>query len=177
MNEHAARAAGRIEDCAVIGLDHFDDQLHNGRGREVLAPLLHEGRRELAHEVLEDQPVSVALDLERRKQPQQLPQRVVGQPRVALRQHAREIGVGLGDSLHRGVQLRPEVGRPRQRQQPREAGVLRQKDRPAGLIVTRLRLEPARELWGKLGVNRLELRLHLAQRDQRENGLGVLIRA
>ena len=45
VDEHAARAAGRVEDRAVVGLDHLDDELHDGGGREVLAALLHEGRR------------------------------------------------------------------------------------------------------------------------------------
>ena len=54
----------------MIRLDHFDDELHDGSRREVLAALLHERRGELAHEVLEDEAVGVALDLQRREEPQ-----------------------------------------------------------------------------------------------------------
>ncbi len=104
VNEHAARAAGRIENLAVVGLDHLDDQLHDGRGSEILTALLHEGRGELAHEILEDQAVGVASDLQRGQQAHQLAQHAIGQGAVALRHDPRQIGVILGDPLHRDIQ-------------------------------------------------------------------------
>jgi hypothetical protein len=36
LNEHATRSAGRVEDDAVIGLNHVDDGLDDcGRGEEL----------------------------------------------------------------------------------------------------------------------------------------------
>ena len=40
LHEHAARAAGRVEDAAVEGLDDLDDELDDGGGGEELAALL-----------------------------------------------------------------------------------------------------------------------------------------
>jgi hypothetical protein len=176
VDEHPARSAGRVEDRAMVGFDNLHDQLHDGGRREILAALLHEGRGELPHEVLEDQSVSVALDLQRSEQAQQLPKRVVGQSGVTLRDDASQVRVGLCDGLHGSVQFGAKIRRAGQREQPGEAGVLGQEDRAAGLIVCGLSLEPAGELWGQLGVDRLEPRLHLTQRDQGEDGLRVLIR-
>ena len=159
----------------MVGLDDLDDQLHDGGRREVLAALLHEGGGELAHEVLEDQTVGVALDLQRREQPQQLLQHVVRQPGVALRERSGEIRVRLSDRLHGSVQLCPEIGRAGQREQPREASVLGQEDRAPRLIVCGGGFQAALVFWRQLGVDGLELGLHLAQRDQREHRLGVLV--
>ena len=54
LDEHAAGAAGRIEDAPVERLDDLDDQADDGAGREELAALLPLGERELAEEVLVD---------------------------------------------------------------------------------------------------------------------------
>ena len=176
LHEHAAGAAGRVEDGAVIRLDHLDDEPHDGSRREILAALLHERGGELAHEVLEHEAVGVALDLQRREEAQQLLEHVVRQAGVALREGAGEIGVGIRDALHGRVQFGPEVRRARQRQQPREARVVRQEDRAASLIVGWRGLQAPLELGRQFGVDRLELGLHLPQRDERQHGLGVLVR-
>ncbi|MCY1312982.1 hypothetical protein D9M70_634620 [compost metagenome] len=70
MDEHAAGAAGGVEDAAMKRLDHLDDQLHNAGRREILATLLHEGGGEFAHEIFEDQAVGIACNRERLQQPQ-----------------------------------------------------------------------------------------------------------
>src|SRR5258706_14574141 len=103
MHEHAARTTGWIEDRAMIGLDHLNNQLHDRGWREVFAALLHEGRGELSHEILEDEPIGVAFDLQRREETQQLRQYLVRQARVALRQRSREVGVRFRDALHGSV--------------------------------------------------------------------------
>lgn len=176
LHEHATRPAGRVEDLALVGLDDLHDQLHDRGRREVLPALLHVGRGELPHEVLEDQPVGIALDLKRRQQPQQFAQRVIGQRPVAGGQRTGQRRVRLGNGLHGRIQLRAEVCRPGQRQQPREPCRLRQVDRPAGLVVSRTLAQPALVLRRQLGFHLLELRLHLAQCDQRQHRLGILVR-
>lgn len=77
--------------------------------------------------------------------------------------------------LHGGVQFGPEVCVARQRQQPREPRRVGQEDRAPSLIVSGGRFEAARILRSQLGVNGLELGLHLPQRDERQHWLGVLI--
>ena len=51
---HAARPAARVEHDALFGLEHRDERLDNGDGREVLAATLPLARCELADEVLVD---------------------------------------------------------------------------------------------------------------------------
>ena len=58
-----------------------------------------------------------------------------------------------------------------------EAGVLGQEDRAARLVVGRGGLQAALECRRQLGVDRIELGLHLPQRDERQHWLGVLVRA
>ena len=144
----------------MIGLDDLDDELHDGGGREELAALLHVVRGELAHEVFEDEPVGVALDLQRREEAQQFLQHGVRQPGVALRQHAGEVGVGLGDALHGGVQLGPRFAVPGSASSREKRAFSGRKIAPSGLIVGRSRLQPTGVLRRQLGVDRLELGLH-----------------
>jgi hypothetical protein len=54
LHEHAARAAGGVEDAALIGLDHLDQQADDAFRRIELAALLALGGGELAQEVLVD---------------------------------------------------------------------------------------------------------------------------
>ena len=175
MSEHSARPAGRIEDGAAVRLDNLDNQLHDRGRREILAALLHVRRGELPHEIFEDQPIGVPLDREGREQPQQLAEHRIGQRAIALRQHAREVGIGLGDALHRGIERLGEVGRLGQLKQAGKAGIGGEVDRALGLIVGGLGLQPACVIRHQLVVNLVELCLHLPQSDEREDGLGVLI--
>ena len=63
LDEHAARAAGRVEDAAVERLDDLDDQLDDGGGGEELAALLPLAHGELAEEVFVDLAEGVAFDV------------------------------------------------------------------------------------------------------------------
>jgi len=54
LHEHAARAAGRVEDAAVEGFDHLGEQLDDAGGRVELAAALALAHRELAEEVFVD---------------------------------------------------------------------------------------------------------------------------
>ena len=60
LDEHTARAARRVENDAVVGLDHVDEYLHKrGRGEE-LAIVLRALHRELHQEVFVDAPEHIA---------------------------------------------------------------------------------------------------------------------
>jgi hypothetical protein len=63
VDEHPARAACRVEDPAVIGLDDLNDQLHDRHWREELACALSLRQGELGQEVLVDEPERVALQV------------------------------------------------------------------------------------------------------------------
>ena len=60
LHEHAAGAAGRVEDDAVVRLDDVDDGLHDRRRREELAVVVGLLHRELGQEVLVDAAEDVA---------------------------------------------------------------------------------------------------------------------
>ena len=62
LHEHAAGAAGGIEDAPVERLDHFDQQAHDGAGRVELAALLPFGAGELAEEVFVDATESIVVE-------------------------------------------------------------------------------------------------------------------
>ena len=109
LHEHAARAAGGVEDAAVERLDHLDDQPDDAARRVELAAPLALGRGELAEEVLVDAPEGVALDAGRDLGDllEQLLEQRAGEEVVGLGQHAGELRVVLLDVAHRLVDLAP----------------------------------------------------------------------
>ncbi len=62
LHEHAAGAAGGVEDAAVERLDDLDDQADDAARRVELAALLALGAGELAEEVLVDAAEGVVVD-------------------------------------------------------------------------------------------------------------------
>ena len=52
LHEHAARAAARVEDAALVGREHRDEELHDAAGRIELSTVLALGAREPGKEVL-----------------------------------------------------------------------------------------------------------------------------
>ena len=60
LNEHAARAARRVEHDAVVGLDHVDEHLHQRGRREELAIVLRALHCELHQEIFVDTPEHIA---------------------------------------------------------------------------------------------------------------------
>ncbi len=65
LHEHAARAAGRIEDAAVIRLQHFDDEADDAGGRVKFAALRALGAGEFAEEVFVDAAEGVVIEAAR----------------------------------------------------------------------------------------------------------------
>jgi hypothetical protein len=140
LHEHAARAAGRVEDAAVEGLQDLDDQPHDAGGRVEHAALLALLHGEVAEEVLVHLAKGIALQVQRGQQAQQFHQRGVGQQVVAARQHALQLGVVLLHQRHRRGDGLAQVGAFGQRQQVREPGLIGQIQHALGLIVHRLAL-------------------------------------
>jgi len=85
VHEHAARAAGGIENAAVIGLDDLHDEPHDAGRRIELAALLHFLHREAAHEILVNTAKGVPGDVERRERLDELAQDVVADRAIVLR--------------------------------------------------------------------------------------------
>ncbi len=139
LNEHAARAAGGVEDAAVIGLDDLDDETHDARGRVVLAALLHLLLGERAHEIFIDPPKGVAVDVERGQRLDEFAQNVVADCAVVLRQRVGEVRVVALDVVHRRVEGATEVRPFRQSEKVGEAGFRGQIDDPARLEGVRRR--------------------------------------
>ena len=113
LHEHAARAAGRVEHGAVVGLDDVDDGLHERGRREELAVVVRLLDRELGEEVLVDAAEDVAgglLDLLAVEQAHQVFEHLGLEDAVVLRQHALErLELGLDGGHRLGDELR-QVG-------------------------------------------------------------------
>ena len=60
LDEHAAGAAARVIDAALVGLQHLDQEPDNGAGRVEFAAALALGAGEAAEEILIDAPENVA---------------------------------------------------------------------------------------------------------------------
>ncbi len=136
LHEHAAGAAGGIEDAPVKRLDHFDQQAHDGAGRVELAALLPFGAGEFAEEVFVDatEGIVVKADGNLGDFLQQLLEQGAGENLKGARQHARQLRVVLLDFRHRVVDGLPDVGAFRQIQQMIEARRWRQEDHAFGMV-------------------------------------------
>ena len=112
VHEHAARTAARVEDAALVRLDHLDQQLDDRLGRPELAAQLALSRRELAQEVEVDvpenvlRPAGVVAQSDGADQVDQLPEPGLVEVRagVLLGQNTLENRVLLLDGLHRLVE-------------------------------------------------------------------------
>ena len=123
LHEHAAGAAGGVEDAAVEGFDDFGQQLDDAGGRVELAAALALGHGEGAEEVFVDAAEGVVVERGRNLGDllQQFLEQGAGEQVVGLGQHAGELRVVLLDLAHRGVDLGADVGHLGQGQQVVEA--------------------------------------------------------
>ena len=177
MNEHSARAAGRIEDAAVIGLDDLDDELHDAGRRVILAALLHLLHREITHEIFVDAAEGVAVDGQGGERLDEFAQNVVADRAVVLRQRVGEVGVVALDVVHRGVQRPPEVRPLRQLQEMGEARLRREINYAARLErVGRRCPEPAPRPRLKLLLGLGEPPVGIAEEQKPEHGPGIFRR-
>ncbi|MNE16388.1 hypothetical protein D3C80_1093300 [compost metagenome] len=105
LHEHTAGATRRVEDDAVIRLQHVGDELHQRYGGEeftaVMGPLIGKLGQEVLVNTTKDIPGGL-LQLIWVQGTQELTQDVIGDAAIfVLRQLARQIGVVLLDGLHR----------------------------------------------------------------------------
>ena len=111
LHEHAARAAARVVDAALIGREHLDQHAHDMRRRIELAALLALGAGELRQEVFVDAAEDVAGAVGRAAEADvadeidQLAEPLLVEARagVVLRQDAFERGVVALDRRHRVI--------------------------------------------------------------------------
>ncbi len=116
LYEHAGRAAARVVYAALVGLDHFDEELHDAARRIELAAFLALGARELREEVFVDSAEHVlgsalgVADADVRNQVDELAQALLveGGPRELFRQHTLERWVVALDAGHRIVDDLPD---------------------------------------------------------------------
>jgi len=111
LHEHAARAAARIIDPALIGCQHLDQHAHDMRRRIELAALLALGAGELRQEILVDAAEDVAGAVRRAAEADIAdeiyeltePLFVEARAGVVLRQDGFERGVVTLDRRHRVI--------------------------------------------------------------------------
>jgi hypothetical protein len=111
LHEHAARTARRIEDAAVVGLDHLGEQADDAARRVELATLLAFGAGELAKKVFVDTAEGVVIHAGRNLGDllEQFLEQRAGEEVVGLGQHAGELRIVFLDVPHGGVDLTADV--------------------------------------------------------------------
>lgn len=108
LHEHTARTAGRVEDCAAVGLDDLNHEADDRARGEELATTLTFSKRKLAEEILVDLSEHIAgriirnvVELPEQIEWQRLHLLCAGEPVVLVfRQAAFEFGLVLLDRLH-----------------------------------------------------------------------------
>ena len=134
LYKHAARAAGRVEHLAAVGLDDFHHEFDHRARRKKFAAALAFADGKVGQEVFIDLAKKVAPRVQRNVGEdfqQALGQTLVlGGPRQAeifiLRQHAGQLGFVLFDRLHGLLQRLGDVVLLRQRQQVAIPGMVGQ---------------------------------------------------
>ena len=178
LDEHAARATGRIEDAALIGLQDLDDQPDDGVGREVLTTALALLGGEVGEEVLVDEAEGVAGELGRegREEAQQLDQGRALQLLVAARQDVLQLRVGGLDRLDRLVDGLADVVALRQPDQVGQPGLVGDVEHRPGLVVRDRGRVPRGRLGLDLASHGLEAVLGVREEHQTEHRVAVLDR-
>ncbi len=182
LHEHAAGAAGRVEDAAVERFADLGQQLDDAAGRVELAALLSLRARELPQEVFVDAAKGVEVHAGRNlgDLAQQFLEQRGGEEVVALGQHAGQQRVVLFDLAHGRVDAGADVGRFGQGQQMVEARRGRQVKHAGGVIGGRFVQATAAAgaglRAGQAGALRRKAHLGEAQEDEAQDGAGILLR-
>lgn len=136
LDEHAAGAAGGVEDVAVVGLEDLGEEADDAGGGVELSPTLPLGHGELGEEVFVDAAEGVVVggdgdlgDLLEEALEQAAREEVVG-----LREDAGELGVLLLDGQHGGIHLRSDVLRLGQIKEVIEPGLGGEIEDPLGMV-------------------------------------------
>lgn len=123
LHEHPPRTAGGIEDAAVEGLQHLDEEADDAGGREELAALLPLTHGEGAEEVFIDLPEGVALQIsgDGGEGFEQVAEQEGIEDLIALRQHAGHVRIVPLDGLHGLIHRLADVRALRKLEQLRKA--------------------------------------------------------
>ena len=180
-HEHAARAAGGVEDAAVEGFEDFDNEADDAGRRVELAALLALGARERAEEVFVDAAEGVVVEARRDFGDflQQLFQQGAVEDFVGLGQHPGELRVVLLDVAHRLVRGLADVAALGQREEIVETGIGREVEHTFGVIGGGLVHPRAAAARGGAGLFKLratggETHFGKAQEDEAQDRCGIL---
>ena len=183
LHEHAARAAGGIEDHAVVGLDHVDDGLDDGGRGEKLAVIVRALLRELGEEVFVDAAEHVARGRAQRlgiEGPHHLFENIVLEALVVLRQLPGKRREMLFHGVHRGGHVGAESAVLRHLQQHVIACRLGQHQGTAAGEIGLDEREVRHSASGPVGFDGLQRRVvavrRMPQEDQAQDGHEVLVR-
>ena len=183
LHEHAARAAARVVDAALVGREHLDQHAHDAARRVELAAALALGAGELREEVLVDAAEHVLGAVGRVAQADVAdqvdelaePLLVEAGPGVVLGQHALERRVVALDRDHRVVDQRADGRLRGVGLQVRPARLLRHPEDVRGAVLVRVfGVGALRLLRFELGVLRLEGVGDVLEEDQAEDDVLVL---
>ncbi len=179
LDEHPAGPAGGVVDLAVVWLNDLDDELDDRGWREELAALVALGERELAEEVLVDEPEPVTLDRARHaaEQAQEFDKDSIREPGVGARQDPVEIRVRLFDGRHGVVDPLAEVRSLGQSNEAVKARLVREVEHSARVVVSGADLATTGALPLELIAGGGEPKVGVAQENEPEDGGGVLRRA
>ena len=181
-NEHATRAASRIEHLATRGLDDVHDHADERLGRKEDAVVACHRWSKLAEEVLVDAADDIiALLVEGRvvEDADNAAQQVIAKVSVGVRKDARERGVNGSDTCHGFVDRFADVGTIGQVEQVVIAGLLGDEHRAFGGVVRcllgRFATRDSGTLSFDLLVGALETTPCIAQEDEAQNRHAVLL--
>ena len=181
LNEHAAGAAGRVQDHSVVRFKDLNEEADDTAGREELAALLSLGHRELTQEILVDaaEGVEVGGDGNLRDLLEQLLEQRAVENLVSLGQDPGQLGVVLLDVAHRVVDVLTHGAALGQGQEVIESGAGREVEDAFGVVgagVVDLRaLAVVGRLLLQLAPQRGEPGLGEAEEDQTKDRLGILL--
>ncbi len=181
LHEHTPRTAGRVEDAAVVRLNHLGEQLHDAGGGVELAAALTLAHGELAKEVFVD--AAEGVEVERGRDLgdllEQLLEQGASEEVEGLGQHPSQLRVVLLHLAHGGVHLTADVCRLGQGEQEVEACFRGEVEDVVGMVGGGF-IDPATPAGGR--ADRFQLgplggKAHLgeAQEDQTQDGAGVFL--
>ena len=136
LDEHAAGAAGGVEDVAVVGLEDLGEEADDAGGGVELSPTLSLGHGELGEEVFVDaaEGVVVGGDGDLGDLLEETLEQGAGEEVVGLREDAGELGVLLLDGQHGGIHLRADVLGLGKVEEVVEPGLGREVEDPLGMV-------------------------------------------
>ena len=196
LHEHAAAAAGGVQQYALFGLQHVDDHLDQRLGGEEYAIILSDVFGKFIEEILIDATDDVTTHIIQRaviEDAQQFRQQLIGKHGIRLGQYAGELlalllhqfhGVihGLAQAAHDLAPPVGEAGGGNILRQVHQIGILRlagQEQGAAGDKVAGLHRKHApaanRTILEDFRLHELKAAVRIAQKDQPQHGHAVLI--